>query len=109
MDHETTADRGPAETLRTALEAAHRRHADAPAPCFSEDGGATVSDRWGRDARLQPLGDRTRITLADDDRVVAEGEVDAAGLVDRIGGAEATYDVLAALLDEENGPGTRSD
>jgi hypothetical protein len=56
--------------------------------------------------RVQPLGLRTRLTLAVDDRTVAEGEVDTGVLIARVAMSDAAYDVLAAALAEENGPGT---
>jgi hypothetical protein len=95
-------------TLRNAIQSAHAQGDHAPAPEFSADGGGSVFDNWGRRARVQPLGTRTRITLSEDDRMQAEGEVDTDYLIDRISTSDATYVALAAVLNEENGPGTRS-
>lgn len=94
--------------LRSAIERAGRRRGTDPAPEFSTDGGVTVSDHWGRAARVQPLGGRVRVSLADHERLVAEGEIDAAGLLVRLAARENPYDAIADALDEENGPGYRS-
>jgi hypothetical protein len=93
--------------LHSAIRSAHARGGRGPAPRFSDDGGGSVFDDWGRCARVQPLGSRTRITLSEDDRMVAEGEVDTGDLIDRVSTSAATYEALAAVLNEENGPGTR--
>jgi hypothetical protein len=45
--------------------------------------------------------------LSEDDRMVAEGEVDTGDLIDRVSTSAATYEALAAVLNEENGPGTQ--
>jgi hypothetical protein len=107
---ESTSTRSPSTTgdLREVIEAAHAPGEDAAAPEFSDDGGVTVSDRWGRSARLQPLGQRVRITLVEDEHLVAEGEVDNDALVASIGDHGSTYEAVAASLDVENGPGHRS-
>ena len=94
--------------LREAIEAAHEPRAQEPAPEFSDDGGVTVFDEWGRSARLQPLGQRVRVTLVEDEHLVAEGEVDNHTLVTGIGARASTYEAVAASLDLENGPGHRS-
>ncbi|PVZ14756.1 hypothetical protein [Actinomycetospora cinnamomea] len=94
--------------LQSAIRSAHARGGHGPAPRFSEDGGGSVFDDWGRCARVQPLGTRTRITLSEDDRMVAEGEVDAGHLIDRISTSGGTYETIAAVLNEENGPGRHS-
>lgn len=93
--------------LRAALEAAGRRAGAEPAPEFSSDGGVTVSDHWGRSARVQPLGERVRISLADHEELVAEGEVDADELLERLA-VRQPYDAIADALDQQNGPGYRS-
>lgn len=103
------APAGSARALRGAVESAHARHGDGPAPQFSEDGGGSVFDAHGRCARVQPLGSRTRITLSSDGSTVAEAEVDTDRLVDRLGLVGTAYDALAAALVEENGLGTRPD
>jgi hypothetical protein len=97
-----------AADLRAAIQRAHGPDDAEPAPRFSADGGGSVFDGWGRCARVQPLGARTRITLSTDDQMVAEAEVDTRDLIERISASAATYETLAAVLDEENGPGTRS-
>jgi hypothetical protein len=94
--------------LREAIEAAHEPRAQVPMPEFSDDGGVTVFDEWGRSARLQPLGQRVRVTLVEDEHLVAEGEVDNHTLVTGIGARGSTYEAVAASLDLENGPGHRS-
>lgn len=102
-DAERTAE------LRAAIEAAGRREGTDPVPEFSADGGVTVADRWGRSARVQPLGQRMRVSLADQERLVAEGEVDADELLARLASRENPYDAVADALDQQNGPGYRSD
>jgi hypothetical protein len=67
-----------------------------------------VFDDRGRSVRVQPLGLRTRLTLARDDQPVAEGEVDTGVLIARVAMSDTAYDVLAAALAEENGPSTHS-
>jgi len=107
---ESTTARTPEATgdLREAIEAAHEPLEHVPAPEFSADGGVTIFDEWGRSARLQPLGRRLRITLAEDEQFVAEGEVDNDTLIRSIEARGSTYDAVAASLDVENGPGHRS-
>jgi hypothetical protein len=94
--------------LRAAIEAAGRHAATDPAPEFSPDGGVTVADHGGRSARVQPLGERIRVSLVNQDQLVAEGEVDADELLARIAGRENPYDAVADALDQQNGPGYRS-
>jgi hypothetical protein len=94
--------------LREAIEAAQAPPPQVPAPEFSDDGGVTVFDEWGRSARLQPLGQRVRVTLVEGEHLVAEGEVDSPALVASIGARGSTYEAVAASLDDENGPGHRS-
>ena len=74
-----------ASALRSAIERACRGSEQPPS--FSSDGGATVHDAWGRSARVQPLGQRTRISLTAEDGHDAEAEVDTDTLVDAIGAA----------------------
>ena len=91
--------------LRAAVErAAGQEMGDAPPPEFSHDGGVTVFHDEKSSARLQPLGLRTRISLADGDEMVAEAEVDSDMLVARIAEKGSTYRAVAAALDAENGP-----
>ena len=100
---------GPAAALSEAIEAARQGDPEnIPAPEFSGDGGVNIFDQWGRSARLQPLGERIRITLADQDGFVAESEVDSDTLVASIGAHRSAYDAIAEALDVENGPGRHS-
>lgn len=103
-DSDSDAD----SALRSAIERAGRREGGDPTPEFSPDGGVTVSDRWGRSARIQPLGGRVRVSLAVHERLVAEGEVDTAELIGLIEARENPYDAVTDALDVENGPGYRS-
>ncbi len=89
-----------ASALRAAIEGACRG-LDQP-PSFSSDGGVTVYDRYGRSARVQPLGQRTRISLTADDGSEAEGEVDTDTLVGAIGRHRSAYGAIEAALDREN-------
>jgi hypothetical protein len=89
-----------AAALRAAIELACR--ALDRAPSFSPDGGVTVYDEHGRAARVQPLGQRTRISLTADDGREAEGEVDTDSLVTAIGRHGSAYRALAEALDREN-------
>jgi hypothetical protein len=91
-----------AAALRAAIESACRGL--DPAPSFSSDGGATVHDGWGRSARVQPLGQRTRISLTAEDGHDAEAEVDTDTLVAAIGRHHSAYGAIAAALDRENAP-----
>lgn len=98
---------GPAAQLRTVIESASRWAQVGPAPQFSDDGGVTVSDAAGRSARVQPLGQRARISVGGRGRDVAEGEVDLATLITEIGAAGDTYECVTAALERENGAGRR--
>jgi len=100
--HPTTA---AARALRQAIEADDAL--GRPAADFSPDGGVSVFDALGRSARLQPLGQRTRISLADRDRLVAEAEVDGHALISRIGSGCGTYHAVVIALDHENGRARR--
>ncbi|HEY2225129.1 hypothetical protein [Actinomycetospora sp.] len=92
--------------LRTVIESGLR---DAgPDPVFSSDGGVTVFDDYGRSARLQPLGQRIRVSLTSEEGLDAEAEVDADTLVADIAEHGSTYSAILAALDHENGPGGRS-
>jgi hypothetical protein len=95
-----------AAALRTVIESGPRE--SGPDPEFSHDGGVTVFDDYGRSARLQPLGQRIRVSLTSDEGLDAEAEVDADSLVARIAEQGSTYGAIAAALDHENGPGGRS-
>ena len=100
--HPTTA---AARALRLAIEADH--DLGKPAADFSSDGGVSVFDALGRSARLQPLGQRTRISLADQDSLVAEAEVDGHALIKGIGSGCGTYRAVVIALDHENGRARR--
>lgn len=91
-----------ASALRAAIEAGCGG-GDVPAPQFSADGGASVHDAWGRVARVQPLGQRTRISLTTEDGLDAEAEVDTDTLVAGIARNRSVYGAVAAALDHENG------
>jgi hypothetical protein len=93
-----------ASALRAAIEAACRTL--DPPPSFSSDGGVTVHDQWGRSARVQPLGQRTRISVTADDGHEAEGEVDTDSLVAAIGRHRSAYGAIEAALDHENALGS---
>ena len=93
-----------ASALRAAIEAACRT-LDQP-PSFSSDGGVTVYDEWGRSARVQPLGQRTRISVTADDGHEAEGEVDTDSLITAIGRHRSAYGAIEAALDQENALGS---
>ncbi|GAA4821367.1 hypothetical protein GCM10023201_03750 [Actinomycetospora corticicola] len=88
-----------------ALRRAVRRTgaSDVEPPSFSPDGGVTVHGPAARRARLQPLGQRTRISLSEGDTLVGEAEVDSDTLVAAIDARGATYDAVAAALAVENG------
>ncbi|WP_331554853.1 hypothetical protein [Actinomycetospora sp.] len=90
--------------LRTAIEAGCDAEGVA-APSFSPDGGASVSDPWGRVARVQPLGQRTRISLTAENGLEAEAEVDTDSLVAEIAAHRSVYGAIGAALDRENRPG----
>jgi hypothetical protein len=94
-----------ASALRTAVEAGCAGEG-VPAPQFSPDGGVTVHDGWGRLARVQPLGQRTRISLTAEDGLEAEAEVDADTLIADIVRHRSVYGAVAAALDHENGSGS---
>jgi hypothetical protein len=104
-----TRDTDRVAELRAAVEAAGRRAGTNPGPEFSSDGGVTVSDPWGRSARVQPLGQRVRVSLAVHGQFIAEGEVDADELLARMAVRENPYDAVADALDQQNGPGYRSE
>ena len=89
-----------ASALRTAIETACRSLDQAPS--FSSDGGVTVYDQYGRAGRVQPLGQRTRLSLTADDGSEAEGEVDTDTLIEAIGRHRSAYGALEAALDREN-------
>jgi hypothetical protein len=93
-----------ASALRSAIELAC--HGSEQAPSFSSDGGATVHDAWGRSARVQPLGQRTRISLTAEDGHDAEAEVDTDTLVAAIGRHRSAYGAVAAALEHENALGS---
>ena len=93
-----------AADLRAAIEAACRTVDEAPS--FSPDGGVTAYDPFGRSARVQPLGQRTRISITAEDGRDAEGEVDTDTLVAAIGRHRSAYGALAAALDHENAQGS---
>ena len=90
--------------LRAVIEASCRGQEQAPS--FSPDGGATVHDDLGRSARVQPLGQRTRISITAEDGRDAEGEVDTDTLVRAIARHRSAYGALAAALDHENSRGS---
>jgi hypothetical protein len=90
--------------LRAAIEAGCEAEG-VPAPSFSPDGGVTVHDAWERVARVQPLGQRSRISLTAEDGLGAEAEVDTDTLVAEIAAHRSVYGAIAAALERENGPG----
>ena len=105
LDEPARSDPGDrASALRAVIEAACDGEG-APPPQFSPDGGVTVHDAWGRGARVQPLGQRTRISLTVRDGLDAEGEVDTDTLVAEIGRHRSAYGAIAAALERENGSG----
>lgn len=91
----------PAVDLRRAIDA--DPDATHPAPDFSPDGGVTVFDDGGHWARLQPLGCRVRISLADHDRLVAEAEVDGHVLIAGLAAVRGHYRAVAGVVEQENG------
>lgn len=108
MRHDEPARSDPgdrASALRAVIEAGCDGEG-VPAPQFSPDGGVTVHDAWGREARVQPLGQRTRISLTVRDGLDAEAEVDTDTLVAEIGRHRSAYGAIAAALERENGSGS---
>ena len=96
-----------AAALRTVIEGTRRGAERGSEPEFSHDGGVTVFDGRGRSARLQPLGQRIRVTSRPTDGQEAEAEVDADTLIADIAEHGSTYSAIAGALDRENGPGGR--
>ncbi|GLZ55958.1 hypothetical protein [Actinomycetospora sp. NBRC 106378] len=97
----TTSTSDRAVALRQAIRRAGET--DVERPSFSPDGGVTVHGPETRRARLQPLGQRTRISLSDGGTLVGEAEVDSDTLVAAIDARGATYDAAADALAVENG------
>ena len=93
-----------AAALRTVIEGTR----PGAEPEFSSDGGVTVFDERGRSARLQPLGQRVRVSLMTADGQHAEAEVDADTLIADIAELGSTYNAIAGSLDRENGAGGRA-
>ncbi|MCD2195884.1 hypothetical protein LQ327_21165 [Actinomycetospora endophytica] len=95
---------GSAVALRAAIESMPEGEPGQPMPQFSQDGGVTLSDVVGHSARVQPLGQRARISILDADHMVAEAEVDLASLVAGFRAGGDAYSCAAQALRRENGP-----